>query len=379
MVGPGKAFLSGVTYHTFGLVAALAEHGPVQAILLRNLVPRRLYPGHARVGADLSHLRLPPAVRRTDRVDWWWGPGMASALWMLVTRPPAVLVIEWWSAAVWHTELALAAVARARGCRVVIEVHEVMDTAEARHPLASAWRRWVAPLLLGLADRIVVHSTFDRAAVRRELGVAPSRIERIAEPSFDSYQLASGEDRHEPAEGPTRLLFFGTVRPYKGLEDLVAAFDLLVGADGGDAWRLAVVGEPWEGWTVPADRLARSPHRGLVRVVDRYVTDEEVDAEFRAADVVVLPYHRSATSGPLQVAMSYGLPVVVTRVGGLPEAVDGYPGAVLVDPREPAALAEGIRKAERSVGQRFDAPRRWADVAREHEDLYRDLGVEGRR
>lgn len=378
IVGPGKAFLSGVTYHTYGLATALAPHGPVQAILLRNLVPRRWYPGRDRVGADLSHLRLPPSVRRADRVDWWWGPGMVRAAWMLVVDPPAVLVVQWWSAAVWHTQLALAAIARARGARVVIEVHEVMDTAEARHRLARPWRRWVAPPLVRLADRVVVHSDFDADAVVAELGVPTDRLERIVEPSFDSYQVAAPTVA-AAATGPVQLLFFGTVRPYKGLEDLVRAFELLVDDDGPDAWRLAVVGEPWEGWTLPAERLARSAHRALVTVVDRYVADEEVDRWFRAADLVVLPYHRSSTSGPLQVAMSYGLPVVVSRVGGLPEAVDAYPGAVLVEPRDPVGLAEGIRKAERLVGQRFDAPRRWSDVALEHEDLYRRLGVEGRR
>lgn len=379
VVGPGKQFLSGMTYHTFGLVSALAERGPVQAVLLRDLVPRRLYPGRARVGADLSHLRLPPQVRRADRVDWWWGPGMAQALWMLLVHPPAVLVVQWWSAAVWHTELALILAARLRGARVVLEVHEVMDTAEARHPLAGPWIRWVAPVLVGRADRVVVHNQVDQDRVVAELHVRRSATVVVTEPPFDSYRVEPDAPRRAAERGgPTTLLFFGTVRPYKGLEDLVEAFDLLVAEDGDDAWRLAVVGEPWEGWTWPAERLARSPHRHLVTVEDRYVPDEEVDRWFTSADVVVLPYHRSSTSGPLLVAMSYGLPVVVTSVGGLPEAVEDYGGAVLVDPRDPERLAEGIRKAEALVGQRHAASRTWADVADEHEALYRELGVRGR-
>jgi glycosyltransferase involved in cell wall biosynthesis len=380
VIGPGKAFLSGMTYHTFGLVEALAAHGPVQAVLLRCLVPRHLYPGRDRVGADLSHLRLPPEVRRADRVDWWWGPGMASALWMVLVHPPAVVVVQWWSAAVWHTQLALVLAARIRGARIVIEVHEVMDTAEARHPLAGVWARWIGPALLAQADRIVVHSRSDQAAVVSQLHVRRSATTIIGEPPFDSYHLAPVADPAGRREGrPTELLFFGTIRPYKGVEDLVVAFDQLVDEDGPDAWRLRIVGEPWEGWTAHEERLARSPHRSLISYDARYVPDEDVDRCFSDADLVVLPYHRSATSGPLMVAMSYGLPVVVTSVGGLPEAVDGYGGAVVVDPRDPERLAEGIRKAERLVGQRHVAQRSWADVAVEHEALYRALGVEGRR
>ena len=84
-----------------------------------------------------------------------------------------------------------------------------------------------------------------------------------------------------------------------------------------------MVGETWEGWTAPDQAIARSPHADLIERVDRYVTDTELTAYFERADAVVLPYHRSSSSGPLQIAMSAGLPVVVTAVGGL---VGGGPG-----------------------------------------------------
>jgi len=384
VLGPGKAFLSGVTYHTYGLVSALAEHGPTQVIVLRNLVPRQLYPGRARVGADLTHLRLPPDVQRVGTVDWWWGLGLLDAGRRLVARPPAVLVVQWWSAAVWHTQLALVLLARARGVRVVIEVHELMDTAEQRHPLAGTWSRTLAPALMAQADRVVVHNGADQADIVRRYGIRRSHVARVAEPPFDHYDLRPADERvderPEPAEGddgPVELLFFGTIRPYKGLEDLIAAFDVLV-AEGERDYRLTVVGETWEGWTAPAACIRRSPHRDRIAFVNRYVTDEEVDQAFRSADVVVLPYRRSSTSGPLMVAMSYGLPVVVTAVGGLPEAVAGYGGAVLVDPSSVDRLADGIRKVEPLVGVHHRAERSWADVAVEHEALYRTIGVEGR-
>lgn len=386
VVGPGKAFLSGVTYHTYGLVTALAAHGPTQVIVLRNLVPRTLYPGRDRIGADLTHLRLPPDVARVGTIDWWWGAGMLEAGYRLVTRPPAVLVVQWWSAAVWHTQLALVLLAKARGVRVVVEVHELMDTAEQRHPLAGAWSRTLAPLVMTQADRVVVHNAADQTEIVRRYGIRRSHVERVAEPPFDHYDLrpADDDDGDRPAEltddrtdGPIELLFFGTIRPYKGLEDLVAAFEVLA-SEGERDYRLTVVGETWEGWNEPADRIRRSRHRHRIEFVNRYVTDEEVDQAFRSADVVVLPYRRSSTSGPLMVAMSYGLPVVVTAVGGLPESAEGYDGAVLVDPGSIDRLVDGIRKAEPLVGTRHRAGRSWADVADEHESLYRGIGVGGR-
>ena len=382
VVGPGKAFLSGMTYHTYGLVTALDEGGPTRAILLRNLVPKRLYPGRDRVGADLSHLRLPPDVRRTDGIDWWWGPGMVEAAGVLLTKPPAVLVVQWWSAAVWHTELALVVLAKLRGARIVIEVHEVMDTAEQRHPLAGTWARVLAPALMAQADRVVVHNRADLIEVGQRFRIPRERLEVIAEPPFDHYDLG-GEAPARDDRAAIELLFFGTIRPYKGLEDLVRAFDALCAARRSDdslpELRLTVVGETWEGWTTPAALIASSPNRERITFVNRYVPDEDVDRWFRTCDLVVLPYRRSSTSGPLMVAMSYGLPVVVTAVGGLPEAVEGYSGAVVVPGDDVERLADGIRKAEHLVGVRHEAMRTWSDVAREHEALYRSLGVEGRR
>ncbi len=371
LVGPGKHHLSGVTYHSYALATALDEQAPVSVVLLRRLVPRRLYPGASRVGADLSSLRLPRSVRRYDGVDWWWLPSLLGAITFLVRRPPSVLVVQWWSAAVWHSELVLAVVARALGAKVVIEVHEVVDPGEGATRIGRLWVRWVAPALLARADHVVVHSAADRALVAEHLGVDAARTTVIPIPVLDAYDL--GEVR-EPvaaaAEGTCRLLFFGTIRPYKGLEHLVDAFAQLCAEDEDTAWHLTVVGETWEGWTRPARRIRTSPVADRITFVNRYVRDEEVDHHFATADVVVLPYLRSTTSGPLLVAMAYGLPVVATRVGGLPESVEGYGGAVLCDPGDVDALVEAVRKAETLRGERYRPTRTWAETATAHLDLH---------
>jgi glycosyltransferase involved in cell wall biosynthesis len=106
-----------------------------------------------------------------------------------------------------------------------------------------------------------------------------------------------------------------------------------------------VVGEVWQGYRQPLEELAATLPPDRLTVVDRYVADVEVPAFFAAAHLVVLPYRRSSASGPLHIAMSGGLPVVTTSVGGLVEATADHTGAVLVPPCDPAAHAEGIRSA----------------------------------
>jgi glycosyltransferase involved in cell wall biosynthesis len=154
------------------------------------------------------------------------------------------------------------------------------------------------------------------------------------------------------------LLYFGIIRPYKGLEDLVQAFEILDEEEVQDYW-LTVVGEPWEGWNLPIIRIQNNRYSDRITLVDRFVNDDEVTAYFAGADDVVLPYHRSSASGPAHIAMSSGLPLVVTTVGGLPVAVAGYEGAVLVPPHDAVALRDGIRRLHGLRGRSHKDPHSW--------------------
>jgi glycosyltransferase involved in cell wall biosynthesis len=252
------------------------------------------------------------------------------------------------------------------GARVVVEFHEVLDTGEARLPLIRGYVRIFAPLLLRLACGAVVHSDHDRAAVRQRY---PSRCPILVVPHgpYDQYSVVS--PRAAPADSTCNILFFGVVRPFKGLEDLVGAFDSIPEHEIG-RYRLTIVGESWEGWDLPAEMIRQSPYRDRITFVNRYVRDDEVGRFFSEADVVALPYHRSSASGPLQIAMSCGLPVVVTSVGGLPEAVAEYAGAILVPPRDPVALGKALAIAAGMKGRRFTDPHSWSSVVDRYDHLF---------
>jgi glycosyltransferase involved in cell wall biosynthesis len=360
-------FLSGISYYTACLCGALAADGEVSTILMRRLLPGRLYPGHARVGAPLSRLRIPDRVRVFDGVDWFWIPSIFGAAWFLLRRRPGHVVFQWWTGAVLHSYLALAVIARLVGARVVLECHEVQDVGEAELGWVRTYVRRVAPLLFAQASRVVVHSAHDRDAISAHYRLDPDDVLVIPHATYANYGDGARRIEHERCN----LLYFGVIRPFKGLETLVEAFDLLPPAVA-EEYRLTVIGETWEGWTLPAELIARSRYRDRITFVNRYVNDEEVHAAFAAADIVVLPYRRSSQSGPLHVAMHYGLPVVVSAVGGLVEAVEEYEGAVLVDPGDPAALADAIRRARGLVGRRFHNQNGWTKTAERYRQVFAD-------
>jgi glycosyltransferase involved in cell wall biosynthesis len=373
LVGPGWRFTSGISYYTCRLANSMAsDQCETSVILIRRLLPRLLYPGRLRVGLKRASMKYRPDVSVYDGVDWWWGTSLLQAVRFLRARKSKVLLLEWWTAATLHTYLLLAIAARAAGMRVVIELHELQDPGEAGFALARGYGHWGLRALLRLAHGCIVHSKADWHLFESGYGPIDVRVALVPHGPYDQYgEVAESDDpaiaaaisavQSAPKDGVVNLLFFGLIRPYKGLEDLLRVFNALPREEAERLW-LTVVGETWEGCTEPAQLIAASPHADRITFVNEYVPDEVVGAAFAHADVVVLPYRRSSSSGILHVAMSWGLPIVVTSVGGLPEAASGYAGAVFVPPEAPALLKEGLTKAAALAGQKFADPRSWHDT-----------------
>jgi glycosyltransferase involved in cell wall biosynthesis len=290
-------------------------------------------------------------------VDWYWGRSLTGALRFIDQQRPDVIIFQWWTGAVLHTYLRLARYAARCGVLVILEWHEGQDVGEATLPGTRRYVGALMPRFLSYVDAHVVHSAFDLDAITSaySLGDVPVRV--IPHGPYDHLVQLTAVSA-ESADQPFHLLYLGVVRPFKGVEDLVEAFSMLDREQAG-RFRLTIVGETWEGWSAPNEAIARSPHADLIERVDRYVTDAELADYFAWADGVVLPYHRSSASGPLQIAMSAGLPVAVTAVGGLVEAVRDYPGALLVPPKDPVALREALLELFDLRGQRYNDPNSW--------------------
>jgi glycosyltransferase involved in cell wall biosynthesis len=375
VIGAGTRLLSAMSYYTIQLTNALAQRFAVATIPMRQLIPTFLYPGRSRVGLISTRLELDRTVAVMGEIDWFWGANLARAVWRLRAWRPDTVVFQWWTGSVLHTYLALALFARLWGTRVVVEFHEVLDTAEQRIPLARAWVRVLGRPFFGLADAFVIHSEADREPISERYAVGNRPCVVIPHGPIDHFASndhSSSLPLRDPPTGVVNLLFFGTIRPYKGLEDLVEAFELLDDDEVALYW-LTVVGETWEGWELPIRLIESSRHRSRITLVNRFVEDEEVSAYFAGADAAVLPYHRSSASSPASVAMANGLPLVLTAVGGLPEAVADYEGAILVPPHDPRALRDAIRRLPQLCGRRYHDQHSWEHTASAYEGLINRL------
>lgn len=375
VVGSGSEFLSGISHYTHHLAIALAETRPVGVILMRKLIPAFLYPGRKRVGDQgLSSITYPPHIPLFDGVDWNGGRSARDAIKFIQQEHPRVVIFQWWTAAVSFNYVRLARAAIRAGARVVIELHETQDVGEAKLPFAGTVSKLALNHLLSISSGVVTHSSYDAESLLK-MWRNPEKIEVAVIPHGPFTELAMTSKstcKVRPPGSPARLLYFGVIRSYKGIDDLAAAYHELIRR--GANVKLTVVGEPWG---KEADHallaLRQGPGAANVTVIDRFIADAEIPGLLQEADLLVLPYHRSSASGPLALAMAAGLPVVTTSVPALVEATAGYTGAVHVPVKSPEGLVEGIMTALALVGTVHESRITWSAIGARYAALFLEI------
>ncbi|GAA4753736.1 glycosyltransferase family 4 protein [Amnibacterium soli] len=253
--------------------------------------------------------------------------------------------------------------ARAGGVPVVAHVHE----SERQAPKAL---RAAIALPLRLADRVLVNSAFSRDSLTE---IVPSLGRR----SVVVYNGVAGPSQVREAradlDGGLRIVYVGRLSPRKGVDVAVDALAALAGS-GVDA-RLDLVGAVFTGYEWYEQQL-RSQVAALD--LDDRVTFHgfrpDVWATLAGADVAVVPSRLEEPFGNTAVeAVLAGRPVVVSAIGGLAEAIDGFASAIPVAPDDPHALADALHRIARDWSAFRRAAARFAPIAadRYSTDAYR--------
>lgn len=366
--GPSRRFLSGVSYYTIRLSNALSEFIDVKAVLFRNMLPRRLFPGWRRVGKELTKLEFNGRVEVHEVLDWY-NPFTWIKAYSIAKRCNTI-VFQWWTSSVAHMYLAIELLNKLSGKKpVVIEFHEVVDPLESSILPIRIYSRIMGKFIRKLASHYVVHSKADRELISRTYRIPEDKISIIPHGIYDHYKRVVSAKKKLGINEEFVILFFGLLRPYKGVKYLIKAFEMLP-EDMIKKSRLLIVGETWE--DRESVKMAKeSPYRDKITIVNRYVSDSEISLYFSASDVVVLPYTRASQSGVAHIAMSLGIPIIATNVGGLKEALSEYEGAYLIEPRSAEGIAKAIVSAYREKSKTFEPPikLRWENIARKWMDV----------
>jgi glycosyltransferase involved in cell wall biosynthesis len=332
VVGPTHPHTGGIVHHTTELTHHLAAAGHEVALIAWSAqYPAFLHPGTLRVPGGEPEVRLFPG---TSYPLTWWNPASWWRTGLRLRGFDAVVVVH---ASTVQVPAYLTMLRALRGGghrsltapRVVVVAHNVLP-----HERHRGDARFVGALL-SRADAVLVHSA-ELAALAQTVvkGRADILVEEIPPhlPVFPQPRRVASDD-DQPFN---RLLFFGTVRPYKGLDVLLRAMASV------PAVRLVVAGDIWSGESGLRAQIASLGLADRVELRPSYVPGSQIAALFRDVDALVLPYRSGTASQNVLLAHAMGVPVIATRAGTLGSHVNDGVDGVLAEPDDVADLSAAL-------------------------------------
>jgi glycosyltransferase involved in cell wall biosynthesis len=336
VLGLSYPFRGGIAHYSTLLVRELRKKYAVKFITLSRQYPELLFPGktqydHSTHGLTEENHALIDSV---NPASW------VKAALALKKEKVDLVVVQWWNPffglAFGTIVNLLTLVSNSKICFLCHNVMPHEGTLVDRILSKYAFLR---------GNYFIVHSDEDR---RHLLSMKPGAVVRKnVHPTLSIFgDLAAYgkiQARTELGIAPAKktLLFFGLVRPYKGLKYLIQAMASIVKSID---CVLLVVGEFYESKEEYLSLIRQLGLEKHIVIRDEYVKNESVSLYFSSADVVVLPYVAATQSGIVQIAFGLNKPVITTNVGGLPEAVEDGKTCFVVDPASPEKLAEAILK-----------------------------------
>ena len=318
--------------YAYGLATALMSKGVALDLIASDELDCAEL--HGKPGVNFLNLRgdqRPDAsfARKVFRVSLYY----TKLILYAATARPKIFHILWNNKFESFDRTILMAYYRILAKITVLTVHNV--NAGKRDSKDTLFNRLTLRIQYRLAHHIFVHTEQMKAELCEEYGVQETRVTVIPfgiNNAVPNRHLTAGEAKQRLgiADGEKTILFFGNIAPYKGLEYLIAGFRQILARRGG--YRLIIAGRPTNCeryWATIQEAIHEDVQNKRVLLRADYISDDETEIYFKAADVLVLPYRYIYQSGVLFLGHSFGLPVIAADVGCLrAEIVEGKTGFI---------------------------------------------------
>jgi len=339
-------YRGGIAHFSASLAEKLLEIGhDVKVISFRKQYPKMLYPGRFEkdTSQSISAVNTEYLFSPLNLRDW------SLTLRQILTFQPDFVIYQWWTTFWTLATSWLIHKMKKSGINTKILIHNTV-------PHEATWiDTKLASWALRDASCFV---TMTEVEAKRLRGVVNLQAEILTAPhpiyrQFPSSGLSKVEVRRKlrlPIEAPIAL-FFGFVRPYKGLSVLFDAIAIL--RKRGVNIHLVVAGEFWGDQDIYENQITELGIREMVTIRADYIPDVEAGLYFEAADYFIAPYIGGTQSGSIKQAMGYGLPLVVTDLIADPMIRENASGSIVVPAGDDESLANGIQKLENYVQKSF--------------------------
>ncbi|NOY36325.1 MAG: glycosyltransferase [Chlorobi bacterium] len=334
IIGPAYPLRGGIANFSHALGLAFKKQGMETGVVSFSYqYPSFLFPGKTQKDISSPPPPIPVYPLISSVNPFTWKP---SAKFIL-EKSPDFIVVQYWTP---YLAPALRGVVKRLGSKKPFPVIGLTHNITPHE--GGLMDRYLTRRFLSQCDGFITLSATVRNELEKLYPGKPAHF--IPHPVYDIFgdPVSQSEGIRYLDLNPAYryLLFFGIIRPYKGLDILLEALSLL--RDHDPPLRLIIAGEFYDKKEKYMKMIRKHHLSEMIIMHDRFIPGEEVKYFFAASDLVVQPYRTASQSGITQMAYHFGKPMVVTRVGGLPELVaDGRTGWVC--DTSPEAVADGIR------------------------------------
>ena len=337
LIGPVYPYKGGISHYTGLMYRAISKAHDVTMISYKMQYPKILFKKEQR---DYSNDTF--KVEDTRFLINTANPfNILKAAGDIIKLKPEMVIIQWWHPYFAPCYKILTDRLKRKKIKIVYICHNVFP--HERFPMDKKLTR----MALKSADRYILHA---EGEVKDLLSIKPDAAYKVqVHPTyqafnFENMDMATAREKLSVNKDEKLMLFFGFVREYKGLRHLLKAAAILK-SDYYKDKKMPVVYVVGDFDGNKDEYIKLIDELGIVdevKIIDGYVPDKEVEKYFSAANLVVLPYESATQSGIVQIAYGFRKPVIVTRVGGLPEVVEDDVTGRIVEPFDDEALAKAI-------------------------------------
>lgn len=323
VIGPVAPYRGGIAQYTTEICKVLAGEVDLSIYSFDKQYPGWLYPGESDVEKGTKRRKdVNYTLRALSPISW------RNTAKQIAENHDAV-IINWWTL-FWQPAFAyMARVLKKKGVKVIFLCHNIGDHGD------TGLKAKLSDFLLKQADAYIVHT----AQEKNHVGAVKENAETLLRP-HPIYTHFPKAKKKLPRDADLELLFFGFIRPYKGLGTLIDALTQTK-----NNVHLRIVGEVWKNKDELMEKIKNSGAN--IDYTFSYVNDTAAANYFEACDVVILPYLSATGSGVATLAYNYNKPIIASNVGGLTDTVSDKTGW-LVAPGNATELAKMIDSITRS-------------------------------
>lgn len=348
LIGPVYPYRGGISHFNTRLAIELINAGhEVKVISFSRQYPSWLYPGKTDKDPSKEYLHVEADYILDPIYPWTW----IKAFNTICAWKPELILFQWWTTFWAPAFIIISSLLKHENLPISFIIHNVLP-----HE-THIYDYWLAKITLRYGNILIALSDNEANRIKKYFPKSVVNITQL--PSYDIFSNNHNNDYHEarkvlnlPTNEPVAL-FFGIVRPYKGLIYALKALSII--HNRGLSINLVIAGEFWEDINYYYNLLHNLELESHVIIHNQYIPNENVSLYFTAADFLLAPYIKGTQSGVIGIAIQHGLPIITTP--HLANGIDLEHTSVpiqIIPPKNEEQLAQAIEKWALNITQLRD-------------------------